>query len=124
MASAFVPTLYLNRHCPFCFKLRVFLLEAGMLDRATIEEFVPGTPEETAMREKLSPYFEKLSFPAARIAEDKYMLESDAIIDWFAAQTGADKTRLPTYNAYVEGPFKKLIALFQENKKLKEQAGG
>lgn len=122
MTTNFTPTLYLNRYCPFCFKLRVFLLEAGLLDGVKIEEFMPGTDDETKMRDKLTPHFEKLSFPAARLGENDYMLESDAIIDWFARRSGVDKGQLPTFNAYVEGPFKKLIALFQENKKLKSQA--
>jgi len=123
MTTDFVPTLYLKQGCPFCFKLRLFLLEAGLLDRAQIEEFVPDTPGEAETRERLAPHFDTLSFPAARVGENDYMLESDAIIDWFAVRGKADKSQLPTFNAYVEGPLKRLLALFKENKELKSRAG-
>lgn len=121
MASDFTPAIYLNTHCPFCFKLRVFLLEAGLMDRVKVREFVPGTPAETEMREALEPHFDKLSFPAAQTGPGEFMLESDAIIDWFANEYGIDQDRLATFNAYVEGPFSRLRQLFQENRELKSR---
>ena len=67
MPDNFKPILYLKNGCPFCFKLRVFLLDAGLLDRFVLREFSEGSNDEKAIRDELSPYFDKVSFPSAQV---------------------------------------------------------
>ena len=51
---------------------------------------------------------------------DNYMTESDDIIARFATEGGPAPAQLPTFQAYVEGPFKQLLALYKENAELKK----
>lgn len=119
--ESFEPVVYVKQGCPFCFKLRVMLLETGLLDQVEVLEVAPGSEAEQAVRSELVPYLEKVSFPAAQIAPGLYMGDSDAIIAHFAAQAGTDPAGLPTLKAYVEGPFKQLGQLFVENMELKKK---
>lgn len=119
--KTFVPTMYLMQGCPFCFKLRLFLLEAGLLDQVALREFVAGTDDEGTVRAELAPHFEKLSFPAAQMEPGQYLRDGDAIIARFADRAGTDPARLPTLQAYVAGPLAVHIKLYQENAALKKQ---
>lgn len=122
MAESFKPILYLKKGCPFCFKLRVFLLDAGLLDRFALREFAEGTDDERNIRNALSPHFDKVSFPTAQIAPGSYRKDSDELIAHFAREAGANPTSLDTFQAYVEGPFALIASLFQENQELKKRA--
>ncbi|WP_026792508.1 glutathione S-transferase N-terminal domain-containing protein [Pleomorphomonas oryzae] len=114
------PVLFVKHTCPFCLKLRLYLLEAGLLDSVILCE--SRTPEEEeAMRAELSPHLAKVSYPTARFGEE-YMTESDDIIARFARNGGRPPEQLPTYQAYVDGPFAQLLALHRENAELKQQA--
>lgn len=117
----FVPTIYLMQGCPFCFKLRLFLLESGLLDQVALHEFAPGTDVEGAVRAELSPHFEKVSFPAAQMEPGQYLRDGEVIIARFADRAGIIPARLPTLQAYVAGPLAVHIKLYQENAALKKQ---
>jgi hypothetical protein len=120
--AAFKPVLYLKQGCPFCFKLRLFLLESGQLDAVSIREFASDTDEEKAIRAELEPHLEKVGFPAAQLAPGRYVVDSDVLVDHFARAGGADPAGLPTYQAYLAGPFQTIGRLFRENRELKSQA--
>lgn len=120
MAKDFKPTLYLKKGCPFCFKLRLALLEADMLGDVDIEEFTEGTAQETTIRNELSGHFDKVSFPSAEIAPGEFMNDSDALITHFLSLEQIDPKSLPTLQAYIQGPFSDLLRLFKENKELKK----
>ena len=122
MPENFKPILYLKNGCPFCFKLRVFLLDAGLLDRFVLREFSEGSNDEKAIRDELSPHFDKVSFPSAQVTSGTYKKDSDELIAHFAKERGVDPAKLGTYQAYVEGPFALIMSLFSENKKLKQAA--
>ncbi len=114
------PVLFVKHTCPFCLKLRLYLLEAGLLDTVSLRE--SRTPEEEeAMRAELAPHLAKVSYPTARFG-DEYMTESDDIIARFVRDGGRPPEQLPTYQAYVDGPFSQLLALYRENAELKEHA--
>lgn len=119
----FVPTMYLMQGCPFCFKLRLFLLEAGLLDQVALREFVVGTDEEAAIRSELAPHFEKVSFPVAQVAAGAYLKDGDAIIAGLAAGANVNPDGLPTLQAFVAGPMAAHIKLYQDNAALKKQLG-
>ena len=122
-SEPFTPVLYLKDKCPFCLKVLIFLLEAGLLDDVEIRSFVPGDAEEEALRNELAPHFEKVTFPAAQIERGVYMKDSDAIIAHFSGQAGVDPADLPVLQWYATGPASQLGALYRENRELKERLG-
>lgn len=115
------PILYVKQGCPFCFKLRLYLLEADLIDQVSIDEFAVGSEAEQQVRATLAPHLEKISFPVAQLSPGQFVADSDALVAHFAQQSGVDPATLPTYQAYIEGPFKTLLALYGENIALKKQ---
>jgi glutaredoxin 2 len=113
------PVLYIKERCPHCFKVLLFMQEAGLLDRVEVRRFAAGSPEEQAIRDELAPHIEKVSFPAAPLSTGRYMTESDDIIDHFAAEAGVDKAQMPLLKHYVEGPYQNLSRLRKEIAELK-----
>jgi hypothetical protein len=120
MPAEFTPVIYLKNGCPFCFKLRVALLELGLLNKLNIRQFSAGTPQEKSIKDELSSKFEKVSFPAAEIAPGVFKSDSDDLIAHFATLEGVDPKDLPTLQAYKDGPFSELMRLFKENRQLKK----
>ena len=119
--AAFAPVLYLKEKCPFCLKVRLFLLEAGLLGQVKVKEFAPGTDEEQSIKAEVGPHLEKVSFPAAQVAPGQYMNDSDAIIAHFADKAKVDPAHMPVLSAYVGGAFKQIMDLYKENMELKKQ---
>ena len=119
--TTFAPVLYVKEKCPFCLKVRLFLLEAGLLGGVEVREFAPGTAEEQAIKAELAPHMEKVGFPAAQVEAGRYMTDSDGIIAHFAAQAKTEPGRLPVFNAYVGGAFAQLFELYKENMELKKK---
>lgn len=117
--TEFTPTIYVKTGCPYCIKLRIFLLEAGLLDRVT---FVEGrTPEEhqrlaTLLTERVG----KASFPTAEISPGNYLAESDDLVTHFASIGGLDPQKLPTYQAFVGGLLPRLQEFYREYMELKK----
>ncbi|KAA0116690.1 glutathione S-transferase domain-containing protein [Methylobacterium sp. P1-11] len=120
--ATFKPTVYLKTGCPFCLKVRLFLLETGQLDQVVLREFVPGDDEVTAIRALLAPVVEKVTFPTAELTPGRFTTESDAIVAYFAKLAGVDPDALPTYRSYLDGVHKGMQSLFRENLQLKKQA--
>jgi glutathione S-transferase len=120
--APFKPVVYLKAFCPFSQKVRILLLEAGLLDRVEVRDFTPGGDEEQGIRRELTPHFEKVSIPAAQIAPGHYINDSDAIVATLAEMYGIDLERLPTLKNYIGGAFKQLMDLYKENRELKQQA--
>ncbi len=114
------PVLFVKRGCPFCLKVRLYLLEAGLLDTVGLRES-RSPEEEDAMKAELAPHLPKITYPVARFG-DEYMTESDAIIARFVQAGGPAPEQLPTLQAYVDGPFSQLQALYRENAELKQRA--
>jgi glutathione S-transferase len=112
------PKIFLKAGCPFCFKVRLFLLEAGLVDKV---ELIQGSTseEEQTLRNELAHHVLKVSFPIARFGDDDYLVGSDEIIDRLAESAAISITDLPTLKAYVDGPFSQLITLYRENAELK-----
>jgi glutathione S-transferase len=119
--TPFKPVLYLKQNCPFCLKLRIFLLEAGLLGTVTLNEFAPGSAGEAAIRAELAGKVEKITFPTAKLTPDSYLTGSDEIVAALAAQAGVDLATLPTYRSYLDGAFKTMQTLYMDNIALKKQ---
>jgi glutaredoxin len=113
-------SLYVKQGCPFCFKLRLYLLEAGVSDKVSVTEFAAGSDTEQEVRAILAPHLETISFPAAQLSSGEFLADSDALVAHFSEQSGVDPATLPTYQAYIEGPFKQLFSLYRENVELKK----
>ena len=121
MADAgFRPTVYLKAKCPFCMKLRIFLLESGLRDSVEVKDFAPGAPEEQQIRDEVTPHLEKVSFPAAEVAPGEFLADSDGIIARLAEGVGQDPGQMPVLKAYLEGPFQSIMTLYRENMELKK----
>lgn len=116
------PILYLKQNCPFCLKIRIFLLETGMAGDVEVRDFAAGTPQEAEIRAELAPHLDKVSFPAARIAPGRTIAESDDIVAVLAEMSGRTPASLPVFTNYVEGPFKMMMGLWKENQTLKAAA--
>jgi glutaredoxin 2 len=117
--TSFQPVLYVKQGCPFCLKVRIFALEAGILDRIAVREFTPGSADETAIREELGGALDKVSFPAAQLAPGRFVAESDVIIAEFAAISGRDPDALPVYRTYATEVLSSFVTLYRENQALK-----
>ena len=119
--ASFVPILYVKEGCPFCMKVRIFMLEAGVLDSVQVREFAVGSDEEQLIRAELAPHLEKISFPTAGLAPGEYLSESDAIIARFAGDGGVDPEKLPTFCAYSAGLMPQMMSMYRENMELKKR---
>ncbi len=118
MSAPFTPILYLKAGCPHCFKVRLFLLEAGLADRFEQREFTPGDDLETMIRDELAAYFEKMTFPAVQVSPGLYMNESEAIIAHYAAEFDIDTSALPLLRTFSDIILPKQQKLRSENKTL------
>ena len=112
--------LYLKSTCPHCLKLRIFLLEAGLLDRFDERIFTQGDDLEAGIRAELEPHFDRVTFPAIHHEPGKFMKDSDAIIAHFAAAEGLDASRLPIFSAYAGSVLPKYMAMRKELRTLKQ----
>lgn len=121
--AEFTPILYLKSSCPFCLKLAAFLSEAGVFGSMIIREFWPDDERETALREELSPHFDKVTFPALQYAPGQFMNESDAIIARYAGQLGLDPDRMPFFQYVVHGPVRQMREQFAQIKTLNQELG-
>ena len=107
------PILYVKYTCPFSLKVRLFLLEAGKLDSVELREAKePGQDE--AIRRELDGRVAKVSYPTAMFGSDDFLTESDDIISRFAEMYDVRPQDLPTFKAYVDGPFAQLAGLHRE----------
>ena len=122
--AAFTPTVYLKTNCPFCLKVRIFLLEAGLMGKVKVRDFVQGEPEEQAIKDELAPHLEKVTFPAAEIAPGKFIADSDGIVGHFAGEAKVDPGQMTVLRNYVQGPFQRMMDLFRENRELKAKVEG
>lgn len=120
MADAFTPVLYVKEGCPFSLKVRLFLLEAGLLDTVKVVQAV--SPEDhRQLADMLITRIGKASFPTAEIAPGQLLTESDALIDHFAKAASVDPVGLPTYQAYAASIFPHYLQLYRENAELKRE---
>lgn len=123
-STMFKPTVYLKEGCPFCLKVRIFLLESDLVSQVEKRDFVEGSPEETEIRAELGAHLEKVSFPAAQIEQGRYIADSDGIVASLARIAGRDPVGMTVYRNYVHGVFAMAMQLWKENADLKKAATG
>ena len=98
--TEFVPILYVKKTCPHCFKLRLFLLEAGVADRFELRVFTPGDDDEPTIRAELDPHFDSVTFPTVQLAPGDFLQDSDAIVAHYARAFDIDADTLPLFSIY------------------------
>ncbi|WP_221794875.1 hypothetical protein [Oceanobacter mangrovi] len=125
MPADFKPVAYLKDSCPFCFKLVMFLAEAGLMDKVEIIR-IKGDDEA-----EMNHYHQLLqgktgataSFPTMELAPGEFSSDSEGLISHFAAEYGVDVATLAGLAYYKDNLFPAYIARFKELKALKEKLG-
>ena len=114
-AVTFKPKVYLKDGCPFSFKLLLFLTGAGILDQVKVIRCNPEAPGFEEIKSKLQAgLHEPATFPTVEIEPDRYLSDSDALIQHFASKHKVDPGRLPTLSFYVQTIFPQLRQLHQD----------
>jgi hypothetical protein len=107
-----MPTVFILEGCPFSFKLLLFLSEARLLDRVTIETVQPESQRMKELKQKIqSVTGKKTSFPTMQIAPDEYQSDSDALISYFSSKYGIDAAALVALTFYKRSILPQLEAL-------------
>lgn len=112
--TPFKPKAYLREGCPFSFKLLLFLAESGLTSQVEIIRCNPGTAEFATIKSRLEAGLHKsVTFPTAEIEPGRYLSDSDALIEHFAAQRQVDLRGLPALSFYVQTIFPQLQRLHE-----------
>jgi glutaredoxin len=123
MSEDFKARAYLKNSCPFCFKLVMFMSEAGLMDQMEII-CIDGENEAELdkYRELLQQQTgEKTSFPTVEIAPGEFNSDSDGLIEFFASKHGIDANNLPGLAYYKANLMPAYRARFMELKQLREK---
>ena len=108
--ETFKPTAYIKDGCPFSFKFLVFAAETGLLDEIEIVRVRDGDPNADATKQRLSDKLGKpVSFPTVEIEPDRYMSDSDKLIEHFARRAELAVDELPVLSFYKQTIFPKLL---------------
>jgi hypothetical protein len=114
----FKPKAYVKEGCPFSFKLLLFLAESAMIQQVQVIRCDPETPEFDAIKSRLQAGLHKpASFPTVEIEPDRYLSDSDALIEHFASKRKIDISKLPVLSFYKETLLPQLLRLHEEDRK-------
>ena len=115
--QAFKPTAYIKDGCPFSFKFLVFAAESGLLDELEIVRVRDGEPEADATKQRLSEKLGKqASFPTVEIEPDRYMADSDKLIEYYSQRLKVAADDLPVLSFYKQTILPKLFKLYELTK--------
>jgi hypothetical protein len=104
--STFKPTAWLRTNCPYSFKFRIFITEAGIADHFHIVAMNPDHADFAAKSAEISRRSGvKTVFPTVEIAPEQFMADSDALIAHYATSLSIDPASLPTLDFYRNGLF-------------------
>ena len=110
--DTFKATAYIKDGCPFSFKFLVFLAERGLLDELEIVRLREGEPGTDATKQRLSEKLgKKVSFPTVEIEPDRYMTDSDKLIEHYARRENIVADELPVLSFYKQTILPKLFEL-------------
>jgi hypothetical protein len=108
--ASFKASAYVKDGCPFSFKFLTFTAEAGLLDHINIVRVREGDPSADATKQRLSAKLGKpVSFPTVEVEPDRYLTDSDRLIEHFARRHGVHPDDLPVLSFYKQTIFPKLI---------------
>jgi hypothetical protein len=113
----FKPKAYVKEGCPFSFKFLEFMAEAGLIDEIEIVRLREGDGAYEAARKELSESLGKpASFPAVEVEPDRFMTDSDRLIEHFAQLRGLRADTMPVLSFYKQTILPKLIELHELKK--------
>jgi len=103
---------YVKVGCPFSFKFLTFMAEAMLLDEIEIVRMQEGDPNYEPTKQKLAEHLGKPpSFPTVEVEPNRYMTDSDRLIEHYAKLEGLRPDDMPVLSLYKQGIFPKLIEL-------------
>ena len=103
---------YVKVGCPFSFKFLTFMAEAMLLDEIEIVRLQEGDANYEPMKQKLAEHLGKAaSFPTVEVEPNRYMTDSDRLIEHYAKLDGLLPDEMPVLSLYKQGIFPKLIEL-------------
>jgi hypothetical protein len=106
----FKATAYVKDGCPFSFKFLTFMAEAGLLDAIKVVRVREGEPGADATKQRLSEKLGKsVTFPTVEIEPDRYMTDSDKLIEHYAQRERVGADDLPVLSFYKQTIFPKLL---------------
>ena len=109
----FKPRAYVKTNCPFSFKFRLFVTEAGLADQFDFVALDPDAPTHAADKADLKSKVGRAhTFPVVEVAQGEFMEDSDALITQFAQAHGLDETAMPTLVFYRTGLFPTFLEMF------------
>jgi hypothetical protein len=115
--TKFKPKAYVKDGCPFSFKFLVFMAEAGLLSEIEIVRLRESAPDFEVAKQQLAQRLGKsATFPTVEIEPDRYMTDSDRVIEHFAEREGLRPSEWPVLSFYKETIFPQLGELFQLKK--------
>lgn len=111
---AFKPRAYVKTTCPYSFKFRLFVTEAGLADRFEFVPMDPCAPGFAAARDSIGARSGlPVRFPVVETEPGKFMGDSDALIAHYASVFGVDAEALPTLGFYRTGLFPTFLELVE-----------
>jgi hypothetical protein len=102
---------YIKEGCPFSFKFLVFMAEANLLDEIEILWLRDGEADHEAAKSKLTQELGKASFPTVEIEPNRFLADSDRLIEHYAARAGVRPDDMPVLSLYKKGILPKLFEL-------------
>jgi len=112
--ETFKPKAYLKEGCPYSFKYLLFMSEAGLLDQLDVIRCNPQSAEFDAVKQKLANATgREATFPTVEIAPQRFLSDSDRLIEHYAHASNVDPLSLPALSFYRETLFPELAALHE-----------
>lgn len=103
---------YLLSGCPFSFKYLLFMSEAGLLDQIQVVRCDPQDPEFERIKQRLREATGRdVTFPTVEVEPDRFLSDSDALIEYYARRHEVDVESLTALSFYKESIFPQLAAL-------------
>jgi hypothetical protein len=110
--ETFKAKAYLKEGCPYSFKYLLFMTEAGLLDHIDVIRCDPESTAFDVVKQKLSKATgHDATFPTVEVAPQRYLSDSDKLIEYYANRSNIDPDKLPTLSFYKETLFPQLAAL-------------
>ena len=107
----FTAKAYLKEGCPFSFKFLAFMAEAKLLDEIEIVRVREGDADYETTKRTLAEHLGKASFPTVEIEPNKYLTDSDRLIEHYAKRAGLHPDEMPVLSLYKQGILPKLFEL-------------
>jgi hypothetical protein len=109
--ATFKGKAYVKEGCPFSFKFLTFMAEAKLLDEIELVRVREGDSDYEATKRKLAERLGKASFPTVELEPERYMADSDRLIEHYAKRASVRPDEMPVLALYKEGILPKLVEL-------------